>query len=285
MTVVDGSHETALARSLRASRFEIIPMRGVEQQLEHLPRDATVTVTSSPTRGIEPTIELGHAVAAAGHRVVPHIAARSVRDHAHLSSILDELDAMGATGVFVPAGDAPEPAGDFHDAAALLQAMEDLGRRPDEVGITGYPESHATISDEATIDAMWEKSPLATHIVSQICYDPSVTAGWVRAVRARGVHLPIVVGLPGVVDRTRLLRISMRIGLGDSLRFVSHQAGVAGRLLAGYTPEPIVEGLAGVVADPDAEVVGWHLFTFNEVERTVAWWRQMLARAAPGGQP
>lgn len=282
MTAVDPTQAGALERSLRAARFELIPMKGVRAQLRHLPPAATVTVTASPTRGLEPTLELSREIAAAGHRVVPHIAARQVRDRTHLAGILDALDELGAEGVFVPAGDAAEPAGEFHDAASLLAAMHDLGRSPAEVGITGYPESHATISDEATIRAMTDKAPYATSITSQICYDPTVTADWVRAVRDRGVTLPIIIGLPGVIDRMKLMRISMRIGLGDSLRFVSKQAGVASRLLAGYSPEPIVDGLADVVADERLAVVGWHLFTFNEVERTVAWWRDQLDRASRG---
>ena len=40
-----------------------------------------------------------------------------------------------------------------------------------ELGITGYPESHHLIDDETTIQAMFEKEPHATYIVSQICFD------------------------------------------------------------------------------------------------------------------
>ena len=44
----------------------------------------------------------------------------------------------------------------------------------DDVGISGYPESHHFISDETTIEAMFEKEPMATYIVSQICFDADV---------------------------------------------------------------------------------------------------------------
>lgn len=284
MTAVGGmaTDRSALADSLERTRFELIPMKGVEGQLDHLPPSAVVTVTSSPSRGVDATLELARTVRDRGHPVVPHLAARTLRDRAQVREVLDELAVLDVTDVFVVAGDADEPAGAFPGAHELLAAMADMGHDLDEVGITGYPESHSRIDDATTIQAMYDKAPLATYIVSQICYSTDVTASWVRAVRARGVELPIHIGLPGVVDRKRLLRISMRIGLGDSLRFVSKQSGVAGRLLAGYQPDALVDGLGPLVADPAADVVGWHLFTFNEVEPTVAWWREQLDRADRG---
>lgn len=272
----------ALHASLRNARFEIIPMKGVEDQLDHLPTDAAVTVTASPTRGLDATVDLTATVAAAGHRVVPHLSARLLVDRHHVADVLARLAELGVTELFVPAGDASEPAGAYEGAADLLPVLRDLGF-DGPIGITGYPESHSFIDDATTISAMAAKAPYASHIVSQICYDPAVTVGWVRAVRARGVDLPIHVGLPGVVPFAKLLKISMRVGLGDSVRFLSKQHGVAARLLAGYTPDDVVEGLASTVAG-DHGVVGWHLFTFNAVAATATWWRDQLAstRAAAG---
>ena len=56
-------------------------------------------------------------------------------------------------------------------------------RRSTELGITGYPESHHLIDDETTIPAMFEKAPMATYIVSQICFDPETIATWIARVR------------------------------------------------------------------------------------------------------
>ena len=102
--------------------------------------------------------------------------------------------------------------------------MDELRGRFAEIGISGYPESHHFISDEATIEAMFEKEPMATYIVSQICFDTDVIAIWVRRVRDRGTKLPIWIGIPGVTDNRRLLRISLKIGLGESARFLEPTA-------------------------------------------------------------
>ncbi len=267
-----------LAESLRRARFEIIPMKGIDAQIPHLPPDATVTVTSSPTKGIDATLELAQRLRRDGFHVVPHVAARLVAGGGHLRDILDRIEDMGVSEVFVVAGDAREPSGPYEGASDLLRAMADMGHHLTDIGITGYPESHSFISDATTIKAMYDKAPYATYIVSQICYDPSVVAWWIGAVRERGVDLPIHIGLPGVVDRARLMRISLKVGLGDSLRFLRRQGGVAARLLSGYSPDDLVTALAPQVSDGRGNVRGWHLFTFNEVEKTERWRQQMLSR-------
>jgi methylenetetrahydrofolate reductase (NADPH) len=269
----------ALRASLAHPRFEIIPMKGVEQQLAYLPADAVVTVTSSPTRGIDATLALAAVLRRRnGMRVVPHIAARLIADISHLKDLLQQLTDLALDEIFVVAGDAPEPAGSFDSAVELLRAMADIGHQF-RVGVTGYPESHAFISDDATIQSMFDKEPFASYVVSQICFDPAVIARWIGAVRARGTQLPIFIGVPGAVDFGRLLRVSLRVGIGDSLRFVRKQSGVT-KLAGGYRADQIVDGLAPTVADPDMHVAGWHLFTFNNIRTTEAWRQDVLARYA-----
>ena len=277
--MADGPLHPVLA-SLAQPRFEVVPIKGLEQQLAYLPERATVTVTSSPARGIDATLALAELLARDGRfRVVPHIAARLVRDRTQLSRLLGHLADLHLDEVFVVAGDAPAPAGDFEGAVDLLRAMSEIGHDL-RVGVTGYPESHAFISDGTTVQAMTEKQAFASYIVSQICFDPRVIAGWIAAVRARGTHLPIYIGLPGAVDLAKLVRVSLRVGIGDSLKFLRKQSGAVARMVGGYRPDHLVDGLAGTVADPDLNVAGWHLFTFNDIRSTEAWRQQLLARYA-----
>lgn len=270
-----------VVEALRRPRYEVIPLDGVEQAvLEHVPKETTLAVTSSPSRGVGPTLDLAESLSGHGYRVVPHLAARLVRDGAHLAEILDRMRGMGAREVFVIAGDADEPAGEFEGAGALLRAMAELGSGPDGIGISGYPESHPLISDEATVQAMFEKAPYATHIISQICFDAGVIEGWVRAVRARGVGLPLYVGLPGPVSNQKLLRISAKIGIGESARFLRKQRGRLLRMFlpGGYRPERLIRDLNPVLAHPDLKVRGFHIYAFNELQDIESWRRGLISR-------
>ena len=245
-----------------------------------VPRELSVTVTSSPSRGLEATLALTAALMDRGYYVVPHLAARQFRSRSQLRDALARIGEIGVREVFVVAGDLPQPLGPFEGAAALLSAMAELGHGLDQVGITGYPESHAFISDETTIQAMFEKVPFATYIVSQIVFDAAVIGEWVRRVRDRGVALPIYIGLPGPIDAIRLLRLSKRVGLGESARFLRRHGTWLGRLTLprAYRPESLLERLAPDLARTDNGIAGLHIYTFNEIARTEGWRRRELER-------
>jgi methylenetetrahydrofolate reductase (NADPH) len=282
MSAMAETGSARLADLLRAARFEVLPLDDIEEQvLENLATDTKVTVTASPSRGLEPTIELAERLTAAGYVTVPHISARLVRDRSHLNELLDRLRAGGVRELFVLAGDAAEPAGDFPGAVDLLEAMGPRRTDFEAIGITGYPESHHLISDEETIRAMFAKAPMATHIVSQLCFDAATIAGWIANVRRRGTDLPIWIGLPGNVPHAKLLRMSMKIGLGESARFLSHHRSWVSRLLTRrFTPDRLVRELTPTATDPAARVGGFHLYTFNEVARTERWRQAALERVA-----
>ena len=272
----------AFADLLRRPRYEVFPLPGVEDELaEHVPNEVKVTVTSSPRRGLDATLALAGEVAKRGFAVVPHIAARLVTDEAHLREILERLDEISVREIFVIAGDAQAPAGKFAGAYELLTAMARLEHAVEQIGISGYPESHPFISDETTIQTMFDKAPHASYIVSQLCLDPSVIAWWIGAVRDRGVTLPIHVGVPGVAPRRKLLRISARIGVGDSARYLRKQGGVMARLLlrGSVGPGYLIDGLHAELG----RIAGFHFYTFNELRETERWRQDALERLARKG--
>jgi methylenetetrahydrofolate reductase (NADPH) len=251
-------------------RFEVIPGKGTEQAvLDWVPAGQTVTVTAPPVRGLEPTLDLAVRLAGHGYRVVPHLAARSVVDDAHLVDIVARLQESGIDDVFVPGGDATHPAGRFDSALPLLERLTEMGRPFGQVGITGYPESHPKISDDVTIQAMWDKRRFATYIVSNVCFDPAALGRWIGRVRARGVTLPLYVGLAGPAERSRLLKMAAVAGASESARFITRHPGWILRfwLPGGYSPDRFLDRAAPVLSDPAAGVVGLHLFTFNQLRR------------------
>jgi methylenetetrahydrofolate reductase (NADPH) len=271
----------ALLELLRRPGYEVFPLEGIEDEVAlHVPRDHTVTIATSPRKGIERTLALAEELASRGYEVIPHIPARLVASDQQLQEILTRLRELGAREVLVIGGDAEEPAGKFTSAFELLAAMRELGHGLERIAIGGYPESHPFISDERIIQAMREKAPLATCIVSQLCFEPRAIAGWVAAVREHGIDLPIYIGLPGAVGRSRLLRISTRIGVGESARFLRRHGGLMARLFlrGSYSPGAIVDGLAPYLGDTRNRIAGFHVYTFNEVEKTERWRQEAIRR-------
>ena len=113
--------DTLLARP----RYEVLPAKGTEQAvLDWIPAGMTVTVTASPVKGLDPTIELAERLAARGYRVVPHLAARSVTGDAHLAGIVARLKAAGVDDVFVPGGDAAASGRAVRRRAAAARAAD-----------------------------------------------------------------------------------------------------------------------------------------------------------------
>jgi methylenetetrahydrofolate reductase (NADPH) len=275
------AQRSSLLAALQRPRYEVLPLDGVaEEVIAHLPRGSKVTLTASPSQGLEATLTVAEALAPRDYAVVPHLSARLVRDRAHLEEIVARLRSVDVREVFVIAGDARRPAGEYTGAAELLAAMGELRESFAEIGISGYPESHRFISDESTIEAMFAKEPMATYIVSQICFDAGTIATWVKRVRDRGTLLPIWIGVPGAVDTRKLMRTSLRIGLGESVRFLRSQHGLLRRFLSPrrYTPTELLEQLSATFADRAARVGGIHMYTFNELKETETWRRQLVDR-------
>jgi methylenetetrahydrofolate reductase (NADPH) len=276
---------TGLEGLLRGPRFEVIPAPGTESAVaEWVPAGMTVTVTASPVKGLEPTIELTERLAGRGYRVVPHLAARSVTSDAHLAQIVERLLACGVSDVFVPGGDASHPAGPFDGALPLLERLAEMGSPFGQIGITGYPESHPKIHDDITIQAMWDKRKHATYIVSNVCFDAARLGRWIQRIRARGVTLPLYVGLAGPAERTRLLRMAAVAGASESARFITRHPGWILRFLVpgGYSPDRLLERAAAVLAAPGSGVAGMHLFTFNQLQEAEQWRRAALERTGIG---
>ncbi len=272
------SAAATMARLLENARYEVLPTASIEDTvLEHIETSRTVTVTASPGKGLEATLDMAERLTRHGYPAVPHLAARMVRDRAELEEICARLTSQGIERIFVPGGDA-DPPGGYPDALSLLEDLKAIGGPFSHVGITGYPESHPTISDDLTIQSMWDKRRYATHVVSNLTFDPDMLVRWVGRMRKRGITMPLLLGVPGPVDRTKLLSMATKIGVGESTKFLVKHKGTFARLAApgGFTGERFLEKVAPALAPPEMLVEGLHVFTFNQVAATEEWRRTLL---------
>jgi methylenetetrahydrofolate reductase (NADPH) len=246
-------------------------------RLVHIPRHCYVAITCSPTNGLEPTLELMEQLRALPDerqlKLIPHIAARMIRDKGHLREILARLEAAKVESIFVPGGDAAEPVGQYHDSLQVLRDMSEIGHNIEDVGIAAYPEGHPLVSDSQLLWFLKEKQAFSTYLVTQMCFDPLTLVNWLRDIRTAGVTLPAWIGLPGVADMSKLIALSFRIGVGQSLKLLKKQKGLLKKMISAkpYEPNELLEGLKPHLGDPQLIVPGFHLFSFNDVERTEKW--------------
>jgi methylenetetrahydrofolate reductase (NADPH) len=277
-----------LAGMIDQAYLEIIPTSTILERVVHLPTHSYVAITCSPAHGIEPTLELTGKLRALPEerrlKLVPHIAARMVRDRGHLREILERLGELEVESIFVPGGDAAEPAGDYDCSLDLLRDMAEIGHSIDDVGIAAHPEGHPLVDDAELLRLLREKHPYATYLVTQMCFDSEVLVAWLRRIRDAGITLPAWIGLPGVADMTKLLSLSMRIGVGQSVKVLKKQKGLLGRMITArpYQPDDLLAGIQRYLGEAELHIPGFHLFSFNDVERTERWRQETLKRLNGG---
>jgi len=282
---LDAAGRTAIGGALADPTWELLPLKNGRDVAKALPPDSTVSVTASPAKGIEATVELAIELEQAGHRAVPHLSARMIRDEHHLAELMARLVDADIDRAFVVGGDAEAP-GEFPDGLSLLEAMSDLGILPKEVGVPCYPQGHPSIPDDQLIAALEAKARYATYMTSQLCFDPTAIGSWLEGRRGQGVTLPVRIGIPGVAEIPKLISISARIGVRDASRFVLKNRRFVGQLLRSggiYRPTDLLEDLAPLIANPDAKVIGLHVYTFNNVGPTVEWRDAEVAEVAAVG--
>jgi methylenetetrahydrofolate reductase (NADPH) len=262
------------------TRFELLPVGRGEDEAAQVPQPLKLTVICSPRHGPDASVAVAGRLSALGHEVTVHLAARMVRDRAHLDDLLAGMARAGVADLFVIGGDTTPPEGPYASTMDLLQIIHDHPQRPREIGIAGYPDGHPLIDSGRLAEALEQKSALASYITTQLCFDGVAVLAWIRETRERGVRLPVLVGLPGVVDRRRLLEVSMRIGVGPSLAYLRRQRGVRSFLRPSrVTPDGIYDVLAPWLGDAELNLAGFHLYTFNQLLETWRWERQKRDRS------
>lgn len=273
------AHRRALTAGLT---FEVVPLKSLPDAIEALPAGAEVSVTCSPTKGIEETQRLTEALTQQGFVAVPHISARMVRDRAQSADIAAWCRSTGLTKLFVVGGDAEEP-GAYPGAVEFLAEFLSEDHGLETIGVTAYPDGHAFLSDDILRRALHDKQRMLVeagvggYCSTQMCFDPDVIAKWLRAEREAGLTLPVHLGLSGVVEKSKLLKMGTRLGIGDSLKYLRKNVGAVVKMMTSlnYDPNDLLLPLSADLVDLGVE--GLHVFTFNQVAATESWRQTTLA--------
>lgn len=176
----------------------------LEEARDGIPQGTRINITFLAGEDLAVRLAAARAVKRLGFVPVPHISARRLPSQVHLEEFLAGLAADGtAENVFVVGGDPARPEGPYEDALSVIRTglLQKYGAR--HIGISGYPEGHPAIADRTLWSALTDKTAalgterLGGDVITQFGFDVDPVLGWLEAARARGVHLPVRIGVPG----------------------------------------------------------------------------------------
>ena len=266
---------------IRSAVFEIIPLNNAIEAIDALPEKSRVSVTASASKGQDATLELAELLIDRGHYAIPHFSARLMRDRGQVKDLAAWAKDNEVTTAFVIGGDATEP-GAYHDALSFMRDLFDHDHGLSTVGVAAYPDGHPLISEDVRRDALFAKQDLVAeaglrgYCSTQMCFDPARIIAWLKAERFDGLTLPVHLGIPGAVERTRLLTIGARLGVGQSLRYLRKNRRTVAKLLgsSAHDPSDLLDALSSQLTP--LGIVSLHIFTFNQVEPTASWQQALL---------
>jgi methylenetetrahydrofolate reductase (NADPH) len=277
------SNKSTQLKLLDDMTYELIPLKNVHEQGEFLPQSSTISITCSPAKDIEATLELCENFLTKGHTTIPHFAARMVESEEHVTRIVKRIEALGIETVFIIGGDADQR-GPFTDAPGLLRSFLDNSPKIKTVGIGSYPDGHPSIPESALAESLIKKqemiyeSKLNGYMATQMCFEAETISNWLRHSRGSGITLPCYLGLPGAVSMKKLVNISLRLGVGVSSRYLKKNRKSVFKLLSprGYNPNKLIVPISNHAEE--LNIAGIHCFTFNAVESTEAWRTKSMSR-------
>jgi len=250
-------------------RLEVVPSADL---LTRLPlafdTPGSVSVTCLPHHGPARTVEASTNLARLGYHTVPHLAARSITSQAELHALLRQLQGAGVSELFLVAGDRRTPAGPYSWSGQLLEAIKAYS--PEfSLGIAGYPEGHPELSQEQLMSSLQAKAPMASSLVTQMCFSTQAISRYLRTIRKKDINLPVWVGVPGPVSIKKLVSMGARLGVGRSLK-LARGTGMAGALWRGgdfnFDSAQLIRQLHHELGG-DPLFAGFHVYTFNDLVR------------------
>ncbi len=254
------------AKTLQAAAERLNP--GTEVSLAWIP-------ASNPMDMIAPAAGLKRA----GHFPMPHIGARHLESASQLERLANRLSDAGVDRILVIGGDRATPAGPYDSSLAVMQTgvFQRIGITRMAVG--GFPEGNPHIPEKVLNEALeakvslTRKEGLQLSIITQFCFRAEPVIAWVRRVRARGIDVPIRVGLAGPASLLTLMRYAVRCGIGNSLHVLKENPSFA-KILVERGPEPIIRELAASTAHGDGgqlAIAGLHFYIFGGFRKTMDW--------------
>lgn len=251
---------------------------GLEEARALIPEGTRVNVTFLGNENLEMRLAAATAVRDFGFVPVPHISARRLASQAVLEQFLSALQGEHVIErVFVVGGDPHVPEGPFASSAEVIATGVLPSFGVADVSIAGYPEGHPDINEGDLWDALETKAVslgeqgLRGTIITQFGFDVDAVLAWVKEVRARGIDLPIRVGVPGPAGIKRLLAFAARFGVASSAGIARKYGMSLTNLLGTAGPDRFIRELESRYEPERHGILKLHFYTFGGLAATSEW--------------
>ena len=239
---------------------------------------AAVYVAHPPGVPIDDIVALAGSVQKLGLTATPHIIARKLESRDQLERALARCQELGIHNALCVAGDitADKPAYDSSLEVLQTGLFAKYGFR--EIGVAGHPEGSKAIGEERVEQALRGKAEFAKtagfklYFATQFGFDPQPFIDWEATTSAKGIDLPIHVGLPGPASLRQLAKFAMLCGVGASMRMLTSRTSAMANLLSTQAPDEMVTALARHKSvNPQSRFKKVHFFAFGGVVKTARW--------------
>lgn len=248
------------------------------KEAAHLIRPGTqVAVTFLPGETLEQRIEAAVLVRELGFEPIVHLSARRIESQEQLDWYLGEITTKAKVKrVFIIAGDPPEPEGPYSDSLQIIETglLEKHGI--EIVGVGGHPEGHPN-NTPAELWVWMEKKLAAIRahgmvplVVTQFAFDDDAIVQWLSEMRARGIDVPVRLGVPGPAGIKRLLGFAKRCGVGASASVMKKYGISLTNLIGSAGPDKLVNSLDKKLGAEHGRV-RLHLYPFGALTASAEW--------------
>jgi len=277
----------SIARMLRGYSIEVNPnqQKVVDAAVSRLDPGTEVFLTWIPNTNPMNMVGPAAKLRGAGLLPVPHIGARHLASTAQLEQLAARfIEEAGVDRVLIIGGDCAEPAGPYDSSLSVMRSeiFQKLGVT--RMAVSSFPEGNPNISDIVLDEALAAKINFASDnglelsIVTQFCFKAEPIVEWLQRLHARGIGIPVRVGLAGPAGILTLTRYALHCGIGNSLRVLTEHLSFA-KLLTENGPEQIIQGIAqGIAATAGAGssalplcIAGLHFYVFGGFNKTLDW--------------
>jgi len=265
--------------------IEVIPktIAKIESFTEILPKNTRVYIAHLKNEDIEPMVTAAKRLNDEGFKVMPHMPAREIKNHAMLNNWISMYqNEAGVDEALLLAGSSPEPAGDYDSSIQLIESglFDKAGFK--RLHVAGHPEGNKDIDPDGGVknisDALSWKQEFSKRtdaemaITTQFCFDANVVKKWADEIKKDGIDIPIHIGIAGPAKLKTLLKFSVECGIGSSMKILTQRAKDITKLLLPYKPTQILKDLSEFkLQEPELNIEQVHFFPFGGIKQTSDW--------------